>query len=202
MIVQKLTEQEWKDSSKQIPRNGIFLINDLLSPSICKEIIKYIDENSVEESLTSPCTNVKAMTILPVELKKNKKIMSYLDNATNTLASKLSASAIRYSVEITGRCHYQLRKIYGPTKCHIDRTTEDHNEYVNSKKLRVFSVILAFNDDYEGGELCFPVQNCETKLKRGQAIAFPPYWTHPHYTNDLKNDTYRYTLTVWLYGNS
>jgi predicted 2-oxoglutarate/Fe(II)-dependent dioxygenase YbiX len=151
--------------------------------------------------LIVPDTNVKAMTVLYVNLKKNKKIMSHLDNAVNTLISKLS-NTVKNSVEITGRCHYQLRKIYGPTKYHIDRTTEDYNEYVNSKKLRVFSVILAFNDDYEGGELCFPVQNCETKLKQGQAIAFPPYWTHPHYTNDLKNDTYRYTLTAWLYGNS
>ena len=190
-----------KDNSKQIPRNGIFLLNDLLSPSICKEIIEYIDENSIKEYLIVPDTNVKAMTVLYVNLKKNKKIMSHLDNAVNTLISKLS-NTVKNSVEITGRCHYQLRKIYGPTKYHIDRTTEDYNEYVNSKKLRVFSVILAFNDDYEGGELCFPVQNCETKLKQGQAIAFPPYWTHPHYTNDLKNDTYRYTLTVWLYGNS
>ena len=200
-MIFQLTEQEMKDNSKQIPRNGIFLINDLLSPSICKEIIEYIDENSIEEYLIVPETNVKAMTVLYVNLKKNKKIMSHLDNAVNTLISKLS-NTVKNSVEITGRCHYQLRKIYGPTKYHIDRTTEDYNEYVNSKKLRVFSVILAFNDDYEGGELCFPVQNCETKLKQGQAIAFPPYWTHPHYTNDLKNDTYRYTLTVWLYGNS
>ena len=57
-MIFQLTEQEMKDNSKQIPRNGIFLINDLLSPSICKEIIEYIEENSIEEYLIIPDTNV------------------------------------------------------------------------------------------------------------------------------------------------
>src|SRR6056300_400875 len=73
-----------------------------------------------------------------------------------------------YGIEIEGCEYNQLRKIYGSTKY------------------------------YDGGELVFPCQNFTIKLKRGQCILFPPYWTHPHYTNDLKNNTFRYTINTWL----
>ena len=35
--------------------------------------------------------------------------------------------------------------------------------------------------------------------KKGQIILFPPYWTHPHFTAELKNRTYRYTINSWLH---
>jgi len=90
-----------------------------------------------------------------------------------------------------------LRKIKGPTKPHIDGILQDvHNPYIKNN-IRIFSVIIALNSDYEGGELCFPNQNFKIKLKAGEAIIFPPYWTHPHYTNDV-NGTSRYTITMWL----
>ena len=66
------------------------------------------------------------------------------------------------------------------------------------KYIRSVSVIIALNGDYDGGEIVFPCQNFKTKLKQGEAIAFPPYWTHPHYTEDLKNNTFRYTINTWL----
>ena len=67
-------------------------------------------------------------------------------------------------------------------------------------EIRNMSIIIALNEDYDGGELCFPEQDFTIKLRKGQAVAFPPYWTHPHYTNELKNNTYRYTINTWLYG--
>ena len=87
----------------------------------------------------------------------------------------------------------QYRKIYGKTKYHIDAT-----DCAVSGKIRIFSCIIALNDDYDGGELIFPVQSRKIKLKRGQIVAFPPYWTHPHYTNELENGTFRYTINNWL----
>ena len=43
------------------------------------------------------------------------------------------------------------------------------------------SVIIALNDDYEGGEFYFPKQDYKVKLKKGDIICFPPYHTHPLY---------------------
>ena len=36
-------------------------------------------------------------------------------------------------------------------------------------------------------------------LKKGEAIAFPPYWTHPHEVSAPENGTFRYTINTWLY---
>jgi len=94
-----------------------------------------------------------------------------------------------------------LRKIDGPTRLHIDGPTYNMSGLDVSEsfdQIRTLSVIIALNGDYDGGEIVFPCQNFKTKLKQGEAIVFPPYWTHPHYTEDLKNNTFRYTINTWL----
>ena len=40
-------------------------------------------------------------------------------------------------------------------------------------------------------------QDIKVKLKKGSVIIFPPFWTHPHETEDLLNNTYRYTINTW-----
>lgn len=125
--------------------------------------------------------------ILIKELKTNiqiiiKKIIDYLSK--------------NYEIKCSGDSGYQLRKIYGETRIHKDGTF-DNNKNINNT--RCISLIIALNDDYEGGEFYFPIQNIKVKLKKGQIIAFPPYWTHPHCTMELLNRTYRYTINTWLY---
>ena len=61
------------------------------------------------------------------------------------------------------------------------------------------SIIIALNDDYEGGIFHFPYQDFNVKLKKGQLIAFPPYWTHLHGVESPANGTFRYTINTWLY---
>ena len=84
------------------------------------------------------------------------------------------------------------REIYGETRLHYDGID------VTKGDPRCMSLIIALNDDYEGGEIYFPNQEYKIKLKRGQAIAFPPYWTHPHGVNTPLNGTLRYTINTWL----
>lgn len=62
----------------------------------------------------------------------------------------------------------------------------------------MFSLVIGLNDDYDGGEFYFPNQKFKHKLKKGEIILFPPYWTHPHFTFPLLNRTYRYTINTWL----
>tara|TARA_Y100000996_G_scaffold62569_1_gene42443 strand:- start:9 stop:200 length:192 start_codon:yes stop_codon:yes gene_type:complete len=61
------------------------------------------------------------------------------------------------------------------------------------------SIIIALNSDYEGGEFYFPKQDYRIKLKQGDIICFPPYYTHPHMVDPVLNRTYRYTINTWLY---
>ena len=91
----------------------------------------------------------------------------------------------------------RLRKIYDATKIHCDGIVHNPSNPCFENNVRVFSTIIALNSDYEGGELCFPNQDVKIKLEAGDAIVFPPYRTHPHYTNAL-NGTFRYTINTWL----
>ena len=91
----------------------------------------------------------------------------------------------------------RLRKIYDATKIHCDGIVHNPSNPCFENNVRVFSTIIALNSDYEGGELCFPNQDVKIKLEAGDAIIFPPYRTHLHYTNAL-NGTFRYTINTWL----
>jgi len=101
---------------------------------------------------------------------------------------------------------YILRKIYGPTRKHIDGLNEVYCNNINFiknnhvgdyKMIRNSSIIFALNDNYDGGLFFFPEQDISFKLKKGSVLIFPPYWTHPHEVSALKNNTYRYTLNTW-----
>jgi hypothetical protein len=91
---------------------------------------------------------------------------------------------------------YIIRKITGGTKLHIDG--------VNSKTagvknfVRCLSLIIVLNDDYDGGIFNFPKQNLKLKVKKGEAIMFPPYWTHPHSVTSVGEGQARYTINTWI----
>jgi hypothetical protein len=56
---------------------------------------------------------------------------------------------------------------------------------------------IKLNDDYEGGELEFPLQgvtNAEVPI--GSVLAWPSLVTHPHQTNQLQSGV-KYALTIW-----
>lgn len=78
---------------------------------------------------------------------------------------------------------FELRKIFGPTRLHVDGPN------------RMFSVIVALNDD-DAAEIVFPLQRERIKLSKGDVLVFPPYWTHPHFVTNPSR--YRFTITTWF----
>lgn len=102
---------------------------------------------------------------------------------------------------------FNLRKIYGKTRCHTDGIEAKldlsnakfikNNEIGDGVLVRNASIIFSLNDNYEGGTFRFPYQDVFFKLKKGSVVIFPPFWTHPHETDDLENKTYRYTINTW-----
>lgn len=186
----KYTAEETNKVLTSRPSNQIFILNNILSEDVCEDISSYIDANvKVEEKSFNHETNVTAYG----------KVVSARDKHCNVIKSTLKNIAEhmykKYAVETSCNSSITLRKIYGATKMHVDGPFNSGGE---AGIQRMMAVIICLNDDYEGGELLFPCQNFKVKLKQGQAILFPPFWTHPHRTNDLKNNTFRYTITTWL----
>ena len=187
---------------KEIPKNQIFLIENFIDNELCNEIIKITDEFAINESKLDDENNVRCKFI-PVKQISNVEIKDKYDKIIFDYIHKFVFSLRNdYGIHVNGDSGYCLRKIHGPTRFHTDglqtEATTD-KMFIPINKLRNMSVIIALNDDYEGGELHFINQNFRIKLKKGQLIAFPPYWTHFHGTEELRNNTYRYTINTWLY---
>jgi hypothetical protein len=140
-----------------------------------------------------------------------KKYIVLLDEKTDII--KHIIGNINKNICFDFNTGYNLRKIFGKTRLHADGLFLDkqfnlihinkHHENrtinMNTTIVRNATAIFALNDDYEGGEFVFPYENTTIKLKQGSVIIFPPYWTHSHETNELLNNTYRYTINTW-YG--
>lgn len=59
------------------------------------------------------------------------------------------------------------------------------------------SASIKLNDDYTGGELEFPRQECTNRdVPVGHALVWPSLVTHPHGSAVLRSGT-KYSLTVW-----
>jgi hypothetical protein len=206
LIENNSSKNSIENKNKYSKGDNIFLINSLniINDDDCKLIKKFID-NYVENKLVDTTYwtsngNTQSLCFKISENHPNKILNKKADNLVFNIIKKLidylkEENQITRLNTMVGDTAYQFRKIFGETRLHYDGikgSYEDTNE-------RFLSVIICLNDDYEGGEICFPVQDRIIKMKKGDILAFPPYWTHPHYSNDLLNKTYRYTINTWLY---
>lgn len=136
--------------------------------------------------------------------KKFKELYEILPKINNRIHMKYNSN-------------YIMRIITDATRIHTDGATEfklntNDKTFILNEKLkrnesdilnmnvtviRALSTIVGLNGDYDGGELQFPEQDVSIKIKEGEIVCFPPYWTHPHQTNALLNNTKRYTITGW-----
>ena len=187
-----------KDELEEIKLTSIYILRNVFSNEKMQDIKKIIDKcaNNIEEHSNTFKTNVSSTFLHFYEFEhynpkisqEIKRTFEYIQNKIGTHISS-EKSSVEYSVT-------QLRKINGPTLLHTDGAL-----YLpESNKCRLYSVIVALNSDYEGGEVNFPEQDVTVKLEAGDALIFPPYWTHPHSTNEL-NGTFRYTINSWITGS-
>jgi len=180
------------------PPHNIFIFEEVFKDDECAYLIECIEKYMNDGPPSGSKSHVKARYIYSIQIpdiEEMKKVDKMIYNCVHKIAEELT----KHNIYIRGDEPYNLRKIYGATSKHTDGIYADlNNRDVN--KTRNMSLIISLNSDYEGGEICFPEQDLKFKLKRGQAIAFPPYWTHPHYTNDV-NGTFRYTVNTWLHGS-
>lgn len=134
-------------------------------------------------------------------IKMNSKMKTYFNIAKDLM------KPINDKIIFDQHTGFILRKIYGKTRLHKDGVTEIYdntnvvfireNKTEDYRMIRNSSIIFSLNDNYDGGEFNFPYYDLSIKLKKGSMIIFPPYWTHEHETNFLKNNTYRYTISTW-----
>jgi len=62
---------------------------------------------------------------------------------------------------------------------------------------RRVSTVYYLNDNYEGGELCFPQFGIELKPKAGDMVIFPSSYVYSHSVNPVISGN-RYSIASWL----
>ena len=188
--------------------NSIMIINNenILSSEYCDKVISIIDEvidnkkNRIEKWEPNQNVNCLYFNTDCNKLKKEEKIKKLDDEVFKIISKAISILNRDFDIISTGDSGYCFRKIYGATRLHKDGIVINPvNNRLSVKKVRNMSVIIALNDDYEGGEFYFPKQDFRVKLKKGDIICFPPYYTHPHMVEAPLNRTYRYTINTWLF---
>lgn len=185
------------------PGSCIYVLDDVISDELC-ETLKIIIDNTkgTGKNEYSEKNNVKCKSV-SLNHFENKEFAYIIDNKVKNVVGDIIRRMyiLRTNLNpINGDSGYDYRKIHGATRIHTDSIFPGilTEKIVPVSQLRKLSLIIALNGDYEGGEFYFPDQDVKIKLKKGQAITFPPYWTHEHGTGELLNNTFRYTISTWL----
>jgi hypothetical protein len=181
--------------------DGIIVSNQFqfIDESLCDELIHYI--NNVKEYKINKWEEGNNVNCKTISIKNDEHTNNFDNKIYNIIGKFINYMYSNYEVISKGDSGYCLRKIFGSTKYHIDNlfNNNNNNEPISVYEIRNVSIIIALNGDYEGGQFYFPSQDRIIKLKKGQLLAFPPYWTHPHTVLAPLNGTYRYTINTWLY---
>ena len=201
MLIYELSREEELSKYSLRPSNDIYLFSNVFSEDMCNKLIDYINKNANTHLKHEYGENVQGQEKeISIDDPFYNPITSKIIDISKFIHEKYCVPVAKYDNKGLGE-DINIRKIDGPTKIHMDGpgfNMGNGNETIPIKHIRSLSLIIALNGDYDGGEIVFPCQNFKTKLKQGEAIVFPPYWTHPHYTEDLKNNTFRYTINTWV----
>lgn len=177
--------------------NSIYTVSNLMTSAQCDYIVNYIERNSSlwGERTLGYGNNVECKFIkLNRDVPEYDVMDSFIFSSVGKIIKKFTKlNNILKNVEDDG---YTLRKIFGGTKEHCDGIHSKTGSFKNL--IRMLSIVIVLNDDYDGGVFCFPNQELKFRVQKGQAVMFPPYWTHPHSVTSVGEGQGRYTINTWI----
>jgi hypothetical protein len=185
----------------------VFIIKNLISPTFCTKMVDIMKRTNFNNRINyKEGNNVlgEEVTINQIRILCNLQL-TQTDNVMLTeliiIFYSLYIRSIAYVMQTINPNIFNnniprisevcVRKIDGPTRHHSDGPVCDGG-------IRLLSCVIALNSDYKEGKFYFPKQNIELKLEAGDILLFPPYWTHPHFT-DNPVENVRYTSTFWFH---
>jgi hypothetical protein len=188
-------------SDKSVPEHNIFVFKSSIVPSsLCRDLIDFITSHP-DDAIVSTWGEFEHVIAKNIHFEENEELLQNFDLLVFSIIEKV-ARILRntFGLKAKNDSGYVLREIYGPTRLHADHLYGDQFDEKKTKNARNLAVILALNDDFEGGQFYFPVQNITLKLSRGEVLVFPPYWTHPHLVTTPSSS--RYTVNTWFFQAS
>lgn len=157
----------------------IKVYENIVSSNICDKILNLYksgvfkeddQENKLEALIySSKSTSDPVWEILLEDLKNlaKSKIKEYLslfsiNNPEMYLFSHAGINCLKNNEAIP--YHYDIEVSYYQEKLRVSH----------------FAILVYMNDDFEGGELVFPLQEMTIKPKKGMMVIFPTSYLYPH----------------------
>jgi hypothetical protein len=181
---------------KEVGTTNIYVIDNAFNNDLCDKLIKYIDSTKLKKLSLCDTNNVECYSVVHIEenethgfvIEKIKELFKSVNQKND-------------KINIKGQTLFELRKVYGETRIHQDGVfngdiiqTENNGKV---KTVRSLTIVVTLNDDFDGGVYTFPNQNITIKPKKGTAILFPPYYTHPHSVSAVETGKFRYICSSW-----
>ena len=169
--------------------HSINIYKDVITSELCDELISLHkkEKEYTEKEVYGKGTNVQCYNLdLDDYPEYDKKVFDVVEG----IIDRVLVDHIYFPDDVDYET-YSVREHYGGTVLHVDGVLNDESQR------RILSIIIALTDDYDGGEFNFPEQSYQVKLKRGEAITFPPSYFYPHEVSPPSNGE-RYTLTLWV----
>lgn len=183
----RLRNENYTKNVIEYESDVIFQKEKLMWPMIVKFTHK------IDELLCKKIVDYMEMNILKAIKKDN---MYVLHKVSNELDSDICSDIFKicqelyykYDIKINKDSGYIIKKIF-------NREVSDLSE---DKSDKIMKIMIGLNNDYDGGEIYYPTFDHCYKLKRGEIICFPPYWTHPYIIYPPLNRTYFYLLETFI----
>ena len=169
--------------------HSIRIYKDVLTHELCDELIALhkTEKDNTEIETIDEYQNVECYNLdLDDYPEQDEKVYEVVEG----IIDKVLEDHEWFPEELTYGT-YVVRKHWGETVLHVDGLYDDDSSQ------RVLSIIIALTDDYDGGVFNFPKQNYQVKLKKREAITFPPNYFYPHEVSAATNGD-RYTLVLWV----
>jgi prolyl 4-hydroxylase len=182
----------------------ILLFEDLLEPQLCDhlmEVAEFCHFESATILIGSVDTEVRNSGILALD--RRQPIQKAANDLVTTQIKVIQEALFQaYGVKFPHAEPCSILR-YSPSqqyKRHIDNIllASRFQEVEQGIPTRDVSIVGYLNDDFEGGETFFDRQEIKVKPKKGSAIVFPSYYTHPHQSLPVTRGR-KYSWTSWLY---
>ena len=179
-----------KNQKVNLPTNGIGKFTNVVSDELCKKLRNYHTEN-IDQACDKKHDDIenticKELYILegPLHVEIQKCLID--------LAQRYAKMYPYF--RCFGDTGYQLRKLTGNTRRHVDGCP-----FIVGNELFFInvSVILGLNDDFGEGTFYLPTQDYKTTIKKGEAVCFPVGHAFEHYTDTPIGD--RYSIQTWFH---
>jgi hypothetical protein len=204
----EIQEKTWSDAREVAPSSGIWVYEDVLPKSM-----NVIDR--LEDVLLDPSNRYKyeeALVGYGVKMPEYRDCFDFkykktdIQNDTSEAAKKLAdlwddthyrqLQAVKHYTKMYNIGELRYWEATNFIKYGPGQHFQEHHDHGFSYNC-VTSLVAFPNDDYEGGELSFRLQNVSIKPKAGDLYIFPSNYMYPHRAMPVISGT-KYSMVTML----